>query len=141
MSPDARHVPREPEEPVGTEAAAGSFSLKQLATIARSLGLRAGLGRLIYPLRRRYYEARFGPGQARLRSLARRPSAPGDRPLGRLLAHHLDGHRLDLVCDNGTLRLEFLAAGIARLRLVAPGDGAPPFSYALDPDARWQPPP
>lgn len=148
MSPSPETMPQGPEEPAATEPAAGSFSLKQLADIARSLGLRAGVGRLIYPLRQRYYEARFRPGEAGPRSLAGAartllysPDEPDDRPLGRLLDHHLDGHRLDLVCENGAVRLEFLAAGIARLRLVGPGDHAPPFSYALDPDARPEPPP
>ena len=76
----------------GPRRAAGSFSLRQILDIARSLSLPAALGRLAYPLRRRWCEARCCPDETTPRSLAgtvrallQRPEPPApDRPLGRL---------------------------------------------------------
>ena len=51
----------------------GSFSLKQLVAVARSLGIRTVAARLGYNVRGRLYDARWSSSGARLRSL-RTPS-------------------------------------------------------------------
>jgi alpha-glucosidase len=146
MSREPGASPEDQDLRAGPERA-GSYSLKQIVDVARCIGLPTCLERLVYPLRKRYYEARYRPEQAAPRSpagtaraLLRREGQPSlDRPLGRLLFHRRDGQLVDLVCENAVLRVEVLAAGIVRLRLLAEASDAPPFSYALDPGARWEP--
>jgi alpha-glucosidase len=126
----------------------GSFSLKEQLKIGISLDKQGLLGRLSYPTRQRFYEARYAPGPAGPRSLRatlaamllRRPPAPDVQPLGDLVSFHRDGQAIDLICRNGVLRLEILAADLLRLRL-SPVPSPLPFSYALDPAAEWPPVP
>jgi alpha-glucosidase len=139
-------MPEDQAGPGDPETAAGSFSVKQIVDIARCIGAPTCLDRLVYPVRKRYYEARYGREAAPAHSLAgtarallRRDAEPADRPLERLLSHHRDGPLVDLVCENAVLRLEAVSAGIIRLRLLPPGGDAPHFSYALDPGAQWEP--
>ncbi len=137
----------EPECPSDPATPAGSFSLKQLGAIACSLSLPAAVGRVVYPLRKRLYEARYHPDRSWSRSLAGTAHAllrskeqqTPDLFLGRLLVHRLDGRLLDLECENGRLRLEAVSPGVIRLRLLPLGTDPPLFSYALDPAAQWEP--
>ncbi len=136
-----------------------SYTLKQIAEIARSMGLRtlgASLGyrarqsirrgsrhrnwpRLAHPRG----AANPGPRLSRQRppELGGRRFHPVDEALGDLLSFQVDGQTVDLVCSNGVLRLELLAADLLRFRLRPAGlDGFTPlFSYALDPAADWPP--
>jgi alpha-glucosidase len=113
--------------------------LKQMLAIVRSFSLATILSTLFYPILQRLYEAQEVP--------ASRPEhkvgASEDRPLGRLVSYHVEGQAAYLACDRGSLLLEILAEDLIRFRLLPPApDGqrpAPPFSYALDPDANWPP--
>ncbi len=110
-----------------------SFSPKEFLHIVRALGARTLLAQFSYQL-----------WQSLQGALRREPAEPVvDKALGDVLSHEVDGQAVDLVCDNGVLRLEVLAGGIVRLRLRrAESTGFPPlFSYALDPDAAWPPVP
>ncbi|HSR33623.1 MAG TPA: hypothetical protein VLY63_23905, partial [Anaerolineae bacterium] len=132
----------------------GSYSLRQLIEVARSLGAQPALGRLAYPLRQRFYEARYPPGSAEPRSFAgavvtmlRQREAPiQDRTLGSVESYLVDGRAVDLTCGNGVLRLEVMADDLIHLHLFqgARSGGYPqrpslPFSYALDPETEWPP--
>jgi alpha-glucosidase len=106
----------------------GAFSFRELFAIARSLGGRSLLAQARYLLRQR------------LCAWGRRQPPPEDVPLGDLRTHRRDGRALDLVCTNGALRVEFLAEGVMRFRLLPEGGPTPlPLSYALDPEAGWSP--
>ena len=111
-----------------------SFSLKQLVTIARSLGVRTLAARVGYALRSRIYQARW-PSSARLGGAR----VAEEEPLGDLIACEVDGQAVHLTCSNGVLHLEVLDAGLIRFRLLPAGAGIPdpPFSYALQPDVAW----
>jgi len=133
----------------------GSFSLKQLAAVARSLGIRVVAARLGYNVRGRVYDVRFAPGSTGSRSLRdtlaammRGPAEPPqEQPLGKLLSYQADGQAVHLTCSHGALCLEIMAADLVRFRLLPAGSGdpagsskpAPPFSYALAPDVKWPP--
>ena len=134
----------------------GSYSLREQIKIGLSLGRQSLQGRLIYPGRQRFCEARYAPDPAKPRSLLstlaamlrRRPPARDVRPLGDTVSCLRDGQVVDLACGNGVLRLEVLAADLIRLRLLPPPASdrdlaatSPPFSYALDPAAEWPPVP
>ncbi|MGC9333074.1 MAG: glycoside hydrolase family 31 protein [Anaerolineae bacterium] len=113
--------------------------LKQMLAIVRSFSLATILSTLFYPVLQRLYEAQEVPAsQPRPKAVARE-----DRPLGRLLSYHVEGQAAHLACDGGTLLLEILAEDLIRFRLLPPAPDrqwpAPPFSYALDPDANWTP--
>jgi alpha-glucosidase len=111
----------------------GSFSLKEMVAVTRSLGTGSILNRLRYPLRQRLYEARCRAGPeagtrlSTVRALLRRRRPAEDHPLGGLLTFRRAGQALDLMCTNGVLRLEVLAGDLV------------PFSYALDPKVEWAP--
>ena len=114
-----------------------SYSLKQLVTIARSLGIRTLAARVGYILRSRLYGARW-PSSARLGGAR----VAEEEPLGDLVACEVDGQAVHLTCSNGVLHLEVLDAGLVRValrRLLPAGAGIPdpPFSYALQPDVAW----
>ena len=118
-----------------------AFSLKQILAIIRSFPLETVLAALFYPLLQRVYEARAMPP-----SLPdRKEEEPAERPLGQVVSYRREGQAVQLVCDNGLLRLEVLAEDLIRFRLLPlPADErplAPPFSYALDPDVNWPPVP
>ncbi len=135
----------------------GTLTLKQLMETARLLGRRGLLGLLAYPLRQRFYEARYSTGSSAprsfldtLRAMARRQPPLGgahkrrdrplgDRPLGGLVSYQVDGRAVDLACRQGILRLEILDDDLIRFRLRSAGpQGFPPlFSYALDPEVEW----
>jgi alpha-glucosidase len=133
----------------------GSFSLKQLIAVARSLGIRVVAGRLAYTLRSRVYDARFPPGSTGTLSLPGAIGAmlnsprllrglryaPQEQPLGNVLSYQVDGPAVHLTCSNGALHLEIMAADLIRFRLLPAGSEVPdpPFSYALDPDVEWPP--
>jgi len=131
-----------------------AFSLKQIKDIFASLSLEAALGTVAYPLRQRLCETqhlaagpRAGALLASLRALAGScPPEPADRPLGDLVDYQVEGQAVDLFCRGGRLRLEVLAPDLLRFRLLPawlpgaePPAVEPPFSYALDPEARWAP--
>jgi alpha-glucosidase len=134
----------------------GSYSLREQLKIGLSLDRQCLLGRLGYPGRQRFYAARYAPDRARPRSLLgtlaamlqRRPPTRDMRPVGDVVSCQREGQTVDLVCGNGVLRLEVLAADLIRLRLLPPlaserdlAAMPPPFSYALDPVAEWPPVP
>ena len=105
-----------------------SYSLKQLITIARSLGIRTLAARVGYALRSRMYRARW-PSSARPRG----SRVAEEEPLGDLVAYGVDGRAVHLTCSNGVLHLEVLDAGqirVALRRLLPAGAGIPdpPFS-------------
>jgi len=130
----------------------GSFSLKQLLAMGRMLGGQGLLGRLGYPVRQRFYEAGCSAEPSKpasflgvLAAMPRRRRPVTDlQPLGDVVSWQRDGQAVDMHCSNGLLRLEIMADDLVRLCLhpVPIGAGLPavpslPFSYALDPDARW----
>jgi alpha-glucosidase len=130
-----------------------SVSPRQLIEISRSLKLQTLLNRLAYPLRERFYAARY-PQDSRTpnsllgtaRAMLRQCRTPAERqPLGSLHSCRREGQAIDLICSNGILRLEILADDLIRLRLIprprrdGPPTVSPLFSYALDPDAEWPP--
>jgi alpha-glucosidase len=137
-----------------------SYTLNQLLAVSRSLSGQSLLGRLTYPLRRRYHEVRSMPGSSEARSfwsaagtmLWRRRAPANLQPLGDVVSYHRDGQAVALSCSHGRLLLEVLAADLIRFRLLPPptsvddvGTGLPPtpplFSYALDPNVEWPPVP
>jgi len=107
----------------------GSLSIKEFLGIARALGARTLLDQVAYSIRQRAYAA---PWQR---------TSGQDVPLGGLLGFKRQDQTVDLMCTNGVLRLEILAADLVRFRLLPAGrrDVPLPFSYALDPDAQWPP--
>ncbi len=122
--------------------------MKNTFDLARRLRMEALRGSVAYPLRQRFYEARYPQGAARPRSLPRtlaamlrlRPPAAVPHPLGQVESHRRKGQAVDLVCRGGILRLEVLAGDLIRVRLwaAAPADAeGTPVSYALDPGAEW----
>ena len=142
----------------------GSFSLKQLAAVARSLGIRVVAARLGYTVRGRLYDARFARGSSGARfaagstgsrsllgtlgAMLRGPAQPPrEQPLGDLISYQVDGQAVHLMCNHGILHLEVLAADLVRFRLL-PLDSddpagsdelEPPFSYALAPAGSDEP--
>ena len=135
-----------------------SYTLNQLLEVSRSLSRQTLVGRLTYPLRRRFHEARRGIGSSEPRSfwntarawLWRRSVPATIQPLGDVVSYHRDTQTVALSCSHGFLLLEVLAADLIRFRLLppsAPVDEAgaslpatpPPFSYALDPGVEWPP--
>jgi alpha-glucosidase len=142
------------ETAVSLEKTTRDVSPKQLIEIGRSLKVKTLLSRLAYPLRQRYYEARHPAASPTpnslldtLRAMMQQEQAhAGCQPLGDALSYRHEGQAIDLTCSNGTLQLEILADDLIHLRLLPGEAGAPdqtvaPFSYALDPDAKWPPVP
>jgi len=124
--------------------------LNNTLKLARRLEREALRGAVAYPLRQRFYEARQPQANTRPRSLLKtlaamfrkRPAAPSRRPLGAVESTRQQGQTVDLICPNGILQIEVLAADLIRLRLrtAAPAPGEEPlFSYALDPGTTWPP--
>ena len=120
----------------------GSFSLRQLVAIARSLGVRTTAARLGYMMRGRIYEGRWDSQDS---------SGGQEVPLGDLISYEVDGQVVRLACSGGDLHLEVMAADLVRIRLIPPdsdeadsgeadsgeadsGESGAPFSYALDPE-------
>jgi alpha-glucosidase len=128
-----------------------SFSLKELLAVTRSLGAQSIVNRATYPLRQRFYEAHYAPGETEPRSLlhtiramaGREKSRPADEPLGDLVSCQVAGQAVDLLCTNGVLRVELLAGDLVRFRLRRANAGhfPPVFSYALDLSTTWLPVP
>ena len=130
----------------------GSFSLREMVSITRSLGWRSVLNRLVYPTRQRWYEARCEPSSRKPRSMPstlkamfrQQHPALDDLPLGELTSFEVDDRTrnvVDLHCTGGVLRIEALASDLVRIRLwpVDQNEFPPPLSYALDPGAEWPP--
>src|SRR5512143_49681 len=94
-----------------------SLSLKQLIQVGFSLGGKSLLAAAIYPLRRRWYEARGQSGPAgqglwsgiKAMFQRRRPAPPAATALGQVLSHKVTGQGMDLECNNGVLHLKILA--------------------------------
>ncbi|MEJ2733116.1 MAG: glycoside hydrolase family 31 protein [Anaerolineae bacterium] len=137
-----------------------SYTLKQLLEVSRSLSGQTLLGRLTYPLRRRFHEACPVPGSSEPRPfwraaramLWRRRVPAIIQPLGDVVSYQRDAQMVALWCSHGLLLLEVLAADLIRFRLLPldtpadeAGTGLPAspslFSYALDPEVEWPPVP
>lgn len=122
----------------------------------RMLGLDVTLQAAVYPLRKRFDEARFaqpGPG-ASLRGLNALLKPPPDEQTeapytfaGRVLAHHwnsaakgIERQTVELTCENALVRITFLAADLVRVRVSPDGRFPEPFSYAVHKsDEHWSP--
>ena len=63
--------------------------------------------------------------------LRRRTPAPFE-PLGRRAGYRREGRALDITYQGGTVRVEFLAPDLVRVRLSADGSFPEPFSYAVE---------
>ena len=95
-----------------------SYTLNQLLEVSRSLSGQTLLGRLTYPLRRRFHEARPVPGSTEPKSfwsaaramLWRRRVPANLQPLGDVVSYQRDGQTVTLSCSHGLLLLEVLAA-------------------------------
>jgi alpha-glucosidase len=128
----------------------GSFSLKELVQVARSLGGECLLASAAHAIRQRWREAWDTSDLAGQRPrrftgavLGRRPALSAREALGDVLSCQVAGQTVEMGCDNGALRLEVLADDLVRFRLrpAGRGDFPPLFSYAPDPDAVWPPVP
>jgi hypothetical protein len=95
----------------------GSFSLRQLVQIGRSLGGTCLLASAVYPLRQRWYETqcqsgltgqRLWQGVSAIRR-RRRPAPSTAATLGQVLSSRVAGQMVDLECSNGALHLKVLA--------------------------------
>ncbi len=137
-----------------------SYTLNQLLAVSRSLSGQTLLGRLTYPLRKRYHELRSVPSSSEAGSfwssaatmLLRRHAPVAVQPLGDVVSYQRDGQAVALSCSHGLLLLEVLAADLVRFRLLpsavsvdgvetGPPATPPLFSYALDPEVAWPPVP
>jgi alpha-glucosidase len=121
----------------------------------RTLGLSLALQAALYPLRRRYYEAKFAKGDPRgsiwqgWLGLLRSPATP-DMPtqseaymtLGDMIACERSGQSITLHCDNAALQISVLAPDLLRVRLSTSGQFESLQSYAVaKPDQEWPPTP
>ena len=125
----------------------------ELLTGVRTLGLGLTLQALLYPLRCRYYERKFGTGDhpSVLRGLAglfalTRPPAEGlPTPSGMTLPGDVltcekVGQTIKLRCQSAALQITVLAADLVRVRLSPTEEFPAPWSYAIaKPDEQWQP--
>lgn len=131
-------------------------AIAKLISGVRTLGLGKALQAGVYPLRRRYYEAKFSDTGAHgsvLRGLAGLFAAqpklqwPPATPhaftlLGDVLSYRREGQNITLRCANGALQVNVLAADLLRVRLSPSGEFAAPHSYAIaKPDEEWAPAP
>ncbi len=127
-------------------------SLMQLLTGVRTLGPGLTLQALLYPLRQRYYERKFGTDDqpSALRGLAglfasRRPTTwvptPNDVTFpGDVLTYERMGQAITLHCQNAAVQITILAANLVRVRLSPTRAFPAPWSYAIaKPDEQWQP--
>ncbi len=132
-------------------------TLSSFAKGVRLLGLDVTLQAALYPLRKRFNEAKFAqPGLgATLRGL----SALGGKPpigdptgapytfAGRVLGHRwnsaakgIERQTIELVCEQALVRLTFLTDDLVRVRVSPGGRFGEPFSYAVcKADADWGP--